>query len=92
MPKREAQGRRTQDNSVFYNSHKWRKFRKRILAIEPLCRSCKTDNKVTEATVLDHITPIRQGGAKLSRDNVQPLCSTCHAKKSGQEAHTRKKG
>lgn len=85
-PKRKAFARKT-DNSKFYNSRAWRNFRKSRLLEEPLCRECKRNNKITEATVLDHIKRIEDGGEKLSKQNTQPLCKSCHNSKSGREAH-----
>lgn len=34
----------------------------------------------------DHITPLRQGGAKFAASNVQPLCRKCHARKTAMDA------
>jgi len=64
----------------FYNSRTWRTLRKYVLSGEPLCRSCGVP-----AQVVDHIRPISQGGAKLDIENLQPLCSRCHNKKSSKE-------
>lgn len=85
--KRVTQGRRKHDNSKFYQSRRWRTHRKIYLSKHPLCVHCQADNKVTAAKVLDHITPINQGGAKFDYNNLQGLCSSCHNKKSGREAH-----
>ena len=64
----------------FYNSRDWRKLRAYILAGEPLCREC-----TAVATVVDHIKPIRLGGSKWSHENLQPMCASCHNKKSRSE-------
>ncbi|AUC13811.1 hypothetical protein BTO06_01000 [Tenacibaculum sp. SZ-18] len=85
--KRVPHGRRLNDNSKFYNSRAWRNFRKQVLIEEPLCRLCSSKGLVKEAKVVDHIVRIVDGGEKLSRSNVQPLCSKCHNSKSGKEAH-----
>lgn len=79
--------KRTVDNSKFYNSRTWRKFRKQILNKEPLCRQCDANGLVVQAKVVDHIVRIEDGGAKLDEKNVQPLCAKCHNSKSGKEAH-----
>jgi 5-methylcytosine-specific restriction protein A len=34
----------------------------------------------------DHIVPLRQGGERLSAENVQPLCYQCHARKRSLES------
>lgn len=58
-----------------------------VLSEEPLCRTCAKEGKTVVAVYLDHIKPINQGGDKLDRTNLQPLCASCHAVKSGKEAH-----
>ena len=79
-PKRQTwKGNEHQDAS-FYNSRAWRRLRAWTLAGEPMCRSC---NKV--ATVVDHILPIRLGGERMDPENLQPLCASCHNKKSRSE-------
>lgn len=35
--------------------------------------------------VVDHITPIKDGGAPYDPSNTQSLCHACHNKKTGQE-------
>ena len=68
------------EDADFYNSRDWRKLRAYILAGEPLCREC-----TAVATVVDHITPIRLGGSKWSHEHLQPMCTSCHNKKSRSE-------
>jgi 5-methylcytosine-specific restriction protein A len=82
-----VQGRRAVDNSKFYNSRTWRKFRKQRLIEEPLCVHCDEKGITKEATVLDHIIRIAIGGDKLTKENTQPLCRSCHNSKSGKESH-----
>lgn len=90
--KKKAQEGRIHNNSKFYQSHKWRAHRRRYLSEYPLCVMCEKDSKVREAKVLDHIIPIRKGGEKWCYTNLQGLCSSCHNKKSGREAHSNDKG
>ena len=63
---------------------RWRKARKRYLKAHPLCVECLKRGRYTKATVVDHIIPHR-GDPKLFWDesNWQPLCKTCHDKKTG---------
>lgn len=56
----------------------WRKFRLLYLADNPLCVLCKELNRITPATVIDHIKPMSQGGAKFDPDNLRAVCKTCH--------------
>ena len=51
----------------------------------PLCVHCIDHKRITGANTLDHITPIRLGGAPLDRNNLQWLCERCHARKSQSE-------
>lgn len=87
IPVREVQSGRRTDNSKFYQSSVWRKFRKLKLQTNPFCEECYKKGIITEAKVVDHIIPISKGGNPLSEDNVQSLCSSCHNKKSGRESH-----
>lgn len=85
--KPEVRVKRIVDNSKFYNSRTWRNFRKQRLVEEPLCRHCDAEGIVREAKVLDHIVRITDGGDKLTKENTQPLCVSCHNSKSGKESH-----
>ena len=53
----------------------------------PLCFESYKQGRIEIGDTLDHITPIRQGGAKLDKNNVQWLSRHAHAVKSGKEAH-----
>lgn len=89
LPPRETQGRRLHANSAFYQSSRWRRLRQVKLNADPLCEECRRRGLVTEATVVDHIVPINEGGAALDLRNLQSLCDACHNRKSGREAHKR---
>lgn len=55
-----------------------RQLRLIILGQEPVCRMCKK----AFATDLDHI----DGDVNnLARDNLQPLCHSCHSKKTARQ-------
>ena len=70
---------------AFYKTAAWRALRALRLNIEPVCRNCKLQGRVTPANTADHIVPIRQGGAPLDLNNTQSLCGPCHASKSALE-------
>lgn len=89
LPKREVQGRRLHANSSFYQSQQWRRVRAIFLQQYPLCAECQKHGRVVPARVVDHITPINEGGARYDFANLQGLCDRCHNKKSGREAHKR---
>lgn len=62
-------------------------FHEFINGMMPLCEHNLKKGRIKVAQVLDHIKPIRSGGAKLSSDNLQWLTSEVHNSKSGKEAH-----
>ena len=76
---------RDQELQAFYCSREWRETRKIQLERFPLCAECAKDGRVTPATIVDHIKPIRDGGARLDLDNLQSLCWACHSRKSVEE-------
>lgn len=76
---------RDKTSQKFYQSVEWKAVKKRHLQLEPLCRECKRNGKLTKATMVDHIVPIKQGGLPLDDSNLQSLCWSCHSKKSVQE-------
>jgi 5-methylcytosine-specific restriction endonuclease McrA len=51
----------------------------------PYCIHCKAEKVLTVANVLDHIKPIKDGGAELSKKNTQSLCNRHHNIKSAKE-------
>lgn len=65
---------------------RWRKARIRFLKDNPLCVYCLKENRVVEATVVDHIVPHRGDNVLFwDKSNWQPLCKRCHDKKTGRE-------
>lgn len=90
LPEKQMQEGRNYDASAFdYNSQRWRKDRRLHLQSYPLCAECERAGLVVAATVSDHVKPIRQGGDPWCWSNRQALCYSCHASKSGREAHNR---
>jgi 5-methylcytosine-specific restriction endonuclease McrA len=63
----------------------WRKLRKWILSIEPLCRPCKQEGRFIAATQVDHIIPRADGGTDEYPENLQPICDDCHRMKTARE-------
>ena len=60
--------------------YKWQKARERFLSLNPLCVYCERNNRVTAATVVDHIIP-HKGNQDLFWDESrwQSLCVNCHS-------------
>lgn len=66
---------------------RWEKASKAYLASHPLCASCERANRVTAATLTDHVIP--HGGDRTlfwASSNWQSLCDECHALKTARES------
>lgn len=66
----------------FYRSAAWLAARTQVIAAEPICRMCKREF----ASVVDHIVPRTECADPLAIENLQPLCSRCHGRKTRREA------
>lgn len=67
---------------AFYNSKEWRSLRARFIRAYPVCVHCGH-----MANQVDHIHPIRQNwDRRLDLTNLQPLCQSCHSRKTRLEA------
>lgn len=65
---------------------RWQATRAGFLAKHPYCAICKVSNRMTIATVVDHIIPHRGDMVKFwQRENWQPLCDPCHRTKTANE-------
>lgn len=61
---------------------RWRRIRAMVLAEEPLCRECAKQGRTVPATEVDHI----DGNVwNMGRENLQPLCDSCHGRKTVRE-------
>ncbi len=58
-----------------------RKWRKHILARDPLCRGCQREYSAHA----DHIIPRKPGEEDLNPENGQGLCAGCHSYKTAVE-------
>jgi 5-methylcytosine-specific restriction endonuclease McrA len=64
----------------------WVKIRLLILKRDRyLCQPCYRANRLTQATQVDHINPKAKGGTDDS-DNLEAICTHCHAVKTEREA------
>ncbi|MCT3348933.1 HNH endonuclease [Lactobacillus hominis] len=68
------------NNNEFYHSKEWRRLRKQALDRDHrLCQVCLRKGKLTFATTVHHIKPIRAfKGQKLELDNLLTVCPACH--------------
>lgn len=69
----------------FYQSRQWREVRSALLRENPLCATCAAKGLVVAARVVDHVHPIKDGGARFDFGNLQPLCVSCHNRKTAKE-------
>lgn len=81
-----GRARRSFDTEVgFYQSNEWRRVRAAVLRDVPLCAACGARGRLVAAKVVDHIQPIKSGGARFDRTNLQSLCVACHNRKTARE-------
>ena len=66
----------------FYDCQRWKDLRDRVLSDKPLCTSCEVRGLTEIATQVDHIIPISEGGNPTAMSNLQPLCASCHSRKT----------
>lgn len=58
----------------------WEKLRARFLRDNPECEACGKP-----AAHVDHVIPIKAGGARMDAANLQALCHGCHSRKTVRE-------
>lgn len=72
-----------------YNTVTWTRLRAAHLAIEPTCRGCRAEGRVTAANTVDHVVPVNKGGLPFpGHDGLASYCGPCHSAKTvrGAEA------
>jgi 5-methylcytosine-specific restriction protein A len=81
-----GRARRRFDTEIgFYQSAAWRAVRAACLRAHPLCRLCEARGLLVAARVVDHVTPIKDGGERFEASNLQGLCVSCHNAKTARE-------
>jgi 5-methylcytosine-specific restriction protein A len=81
-----SRARRSFDAELgFYQSSRWRGTRAAVLRDNPLCVKCLEHGVLQPAKVVDHIVPIKKGGDRYKRSNLQGLCVPCHNAKTASE-------
>jgi hypothetical protein len=63
--------------------HKWRLFARDYRRNHPLCLNYAKCRNGTEQ--VDHKIPLILGGEKYDDDNLSPLCSSCHSRKTQKD-------
>ncbi|HMR01747.1 MAG TPA: HNH endonuclease [Candidatus Competibacter phosphatis] len=64
---------------------RWRRIRLMYLRAHPLCVECAAHGRTTQATEVDHITPLANGGTH-AEENLQALCKSCHSRKTAAQS------
>ncbi|MDP5306386.1 HNH endonuclease [Paracoccus spongiarum] len=65
----------------FYDTSRWQKCRRTKLSRDPVCEGCEE----RLAAHVDHIVPVKNGGAVWKPGNWQSLCQGCHNDKTHAE-------
>lgn len=75
----------------FYQSKEWKITRAKKKALNPCCEIClRTKGIYRPMYFVDHIIPIKDGGAPFDLENLQSLCKPHNYSKTGQEAAKKK--
>lgn len=69
-----------------YHTTQWRRLRALKLNINPLCEQCEKQKMIEEATVVDHINPVQEGGEPFDLNNLQSLCKSHHNSKTAKSS------
>ena len=74
----------------FYNSARWRAVRAAFLREHPVCVVCAARGRVVAAVVVDHVVPLKDGGARFDTANFQAICIADHNAKTARETAARR--
>lgn len=77
--------------SEVHSLPRWQRLRERIRRRDCVCVICAASGITTPGDDVDHIVPIRDGGAVWDERNLQFLCKNCHRKKTAAEESQRKR-
>jgi len=69
----------------FYKGEMWLLVKKKHLDKSPFCVECLKNGVRKKARIVDHIIPMKEGGAAYDESNLQSLCWECHSRKSAKE-------
>lgn len=70
-----------------YATAQWRAVRLMKLRRNP---TCEADDCRAFAREIDHVVSLNAGGAPFDMNNLQSLCTSCHARKTAREYHAAK--
>jgi 5-methylcytosine-specific restriction protein A len=80
--KAKADARYIRQGAKVYRSRMWQSLRKRVLKEQPWCAVLDCMNLSLH---VDHVVPLRDGGAAYDRANLQGLCAKHHGSKTRAE-------
>jgi 5-methylcytosine-specific restriction enzyme A len=63
---------------AWYGTSGWKKRRRHQLMLEPTCRFCAGEGRLTPAEVVDHIEPVKGDQMRFAFGAIQSLCKHCH--------------
>lgn len=66
-----------------FRSRRGQKIRRGKLLESPLCEDCLKRGRVRPADVVHHTIPVEHGGPAYDPENLESLCSDCHAERHG---------
>lgn len=66
------------DTFRLYGTQRWRRLAQHQLSLEPLCRLCEAEGRLTPASVADHVSPHKGDEAAFWGGELQSLCKSCH--------------
>ena len=79
----------TKKAKAIYLSPAWQRFRKWFIGKHPFCAECERHGRLVKTQIVDHIIEIEDGGMRLTEDNCQSLCHSCHKQKTAAAAKQR---
>ena len=73
--------------AAFYKSVAWRRLREQaLMRNHGLCQECLKVQRITPATEVDHVIPIKvRWDLRLHLNNLQALCHRCHMRKTAED-------
>ena len=83
--RKQADRRRGTATQRGYDS-RWNEFSRLYRQLNPLCVECGRNGRVVSADCVDHVVPLVDAPErKYDLDNLEALCSPCHARKTAKE-------
>ena len=80
------------DHQPLYQTERWKRLSRDLRHIEPLCRECARQGRVSKCSSLDHIKPWRfYPDLFFVVSNLQPLCRKCHQVKTSADIRIKTK-